>query len=104
MARESAASAFSASRLASSLCGTPHLGTDSSHEHRQHGPRPKGHNFNVFRELSVRDGNAARMSEVNVSGLASFLPAKAADAFSLRKPKHWQGSAPAGAGFHVPCP
>ena len=41
------------------------------------------------RELSVRDGDVTRTAEVNVSGLAGFLPAKTAAAFSRRKTKDW---------------
>jgi len=41
------------------------------------------------RELSVRDGNVTYTAEVNVSGLAGFLLAKTAAAFSRRKAKDW---------------
>ena len=41
------------------------------------------------RELHVRDGDVPRMAEVNVSGLAGFLLAKTAAAYSRRKPKDW---------------
>lgn len=41
------------------------------------------------RELNVRDGDVTSMAEVNVSGLAGFLLAKTAAAFSRRKPKDW---------------
>lgn len=41
------------------------------------------------RELSVTDGNAIRTAEVNVSGLAGFLLAKTAAAFSRHKAKDW---------------
>ena len=39
------------------------------------------------RELSVRDRNVTHTAEVNVSGLAGFLLAKTAAAFSRRKAK-----------------
>ena len=41
------------------------------------------------RELSVRDGGITHTAEVNVSGLAGFLLAKTAAAFSRRKTKDW---------------
>ncbi|MCY4459424.1 MAG: hypothetical protein OXC26_03335 [Albidovulum sp.] len=41
------------------------------------------------RELRVRDGDVPRTAEVNVSGLAGFLLAKTAAAYSRRKPKDW---------------
>ena len=46
------------------------------------------HDFEV-RELNVRDGDVTYTAEVNVSGLAGFLLAKTAAAFSRRKPKDW---------------
>ena len=42
-----------------------------------------------IRELSVRDGDVTHTAEVNVSGLAGFLLAKTAAAFSRRKTKDW---------------
>ncbi|MXY33148.1 MAG: hypothetical protein F4Y60_03475 [Boseongicola sp. SB0664_bin_43] len=39
------------------------------------------------RELNVRYGDAVHMAGVNVSGLAGFLLARTAVAFSCRKPK-----------------
>lgn len=41
------------------------------------------------RELHARIGGVTHNAEVNVSGLAGFLLAKAAAAFSRRKPKDW---------------
>ncbi len=41
------------------------------------------------RELNVRDGNVMYTAEVNVSGVAGFLLAKTAAAFSRRKAKDW---------------
>lgn len=41
------------------------------------------------RELSARFGEVTHHTEVNVTGLAGFLLAKAAAAFSRRKPKDW---------------
>ena len=42
-----------------------------------------------IRELSVRDGDVTHTAEVNVSGLAGFLLAKTAAAFSRCKTKDW---------------
>ena len=42
-----------------------------------------------IRELSVRYGDVTHTAEVNVSGLAGFLLAKTAAAFSRRKTKDW---------------
>ena len=41
------------------------------------------------RELSVRDSDVTHTAEVNVTGLAGFLLAKTAAAFSRRKAKDW---------------
>ncbi len=41
------------------------------------------------RELNLRDGDVTHTAEVNVSGLAGFLLAKTAAAFSRRKAKDW---------------
>ena len=41
------------------------------------------------RELSIQDGDVTHTGEVNVSGLAGFLLAKTAAAFSRRKSKDW---------------
>ncbi len=40
-------------------------------------------------ELNVRDGDVTHTAEVNVSGVAGFLLAKTAAAFSRRKAKDW---------------
>ncbi|MFZ1488679.1 MAG: nucleotidyl transferase AbiEii/AbiGii toxin family protein [Ilumatobacteraceae bacterium] len=42
-----------------------------------------------IRELRARDGGIERRAEVNVTGLAGFLLAKTAAAYSRRKPKDW---------------
>ncbi len=42
-----------------------------------------------IRELNIRDNNVTHTAEVNVSGLAGFLLAKTAAAFSRRKAKDW---------------
>jgi hypothetical protein len=41
------------------------------------------------RELHARDGGIDRSAEINVTGLAGFLLAKSAAAYSRRKPKDW---------------
>ena len=41
------------------------------------------------RELTIRDGNVTRTIEVNIAGLAGFLLAKTAAAFSRRHAKDW---------------
>jgi Nucleotidyl transferase AbiEii toxin, Type IV TA system len=42
-----------------------------------------------IRELRARDGGIERSAEINVTGLAGFLLAKTAAAYSRRKPKDW---------------
>lgn len=41
------------------------------------------------RELRARDGGVERSAEINMTGLAGFLLAKTAAAYSRRKPKDW---------------
>src|SRR5690606_32887752 len=41
------------------------------------------------RELRARDGGVERSAEINLTGLAGFLLAKSAAAYSRRKPKDW---------------
>ena len=42
-----------------------------------------------IRQLHARDGGVERHAEINVTGLAGFLLAKTAAAYSRRKPKDW---------------
>ena len=45
--------------------------------------------YTEVREFSARIGGVTHTVEVNVSGLAGFLLAKTAAAYSRRKPKDW---------------